>query len=108
TVMLNSFQHLIFSTYYETLKRVQGDILGLFTNESFLDVFRSALDSYHRSLYNPSNYPAGVSTVYLDNPFQGQEVFVGLYDCRFYHVDETCAFQANISAPPKGIITEDY
>ena len=32
--MLNSVQHLMKSTTYETLKQVQGDKLGLFTRPS--------------------------------------------------------------------------
>jgi hypothetical protein len=34
--MLNLFQHLTKSRTYETLKRVQGDIPGLFTRPSTL------------------------------------------------------------------------
>ena len=48
--MLNLFQHLTKSGTYETLKRVQGDRLGLFTRPSlmviawFKRMIRSRLD----------------------------------------------------------------
>jgi len=35
--MMNLVQHLMKSTAYETLKQVQGDKLGLFTNSSVLE-----------------------------------------------------------------------
>jgi len=35
-VMLNLFQHLVVSTCYKTLKRVQGDTIGLFTTSSLI------------------------------------------------------------------------
>jgi hypothetical protein len=35
--MLNLVQHLVKSMSYETLKQVQGDILGLFTRPPILD-----------------------------------------------------------------------
>jgi hypothetical protein len=35
--MLNLFQHLVISTCYETLKRVQGDTIGLFTTSSIVN-----------------------------------------------------------------------
>jgi hypothetical protein len=42
--MLNSVQHLTKSRLYETLKRVQGDRLGLFTRHQSWLVFTSALN----------------------------------------------------------------
>jgi hypothetical protein len=42
--MLNLIQHLTKSRLYETLKRVQGDRLGLFTRHQSWLVFTSALN----------------------------------------------------------------